>query len=408
MTETSPPARLLDLSRLVSRVGHPADTGIDRVERAYLRRLVEPGPPLFGLVRTALGFVLLDRGGVLALRDRLDGVQPWGAADLPGRITRRDAPARGRAEADLRRLARARCLPSGLAGMLRRHLPPGTAYLNVGHSNLSQPVLAAIRSVPGARIAVMVHDVIPLDHPQFSRPDTPVKFARLLRAVGGMADLVIYNSADSAAAAETHLGGWGRVPPAIVAHLGVDTAGPDVRAIPAFLPLDRPFFVTLGTIEPRKNHALLLDLWEGFHSDLPVAGIPRLFILGARGWSNDAVFRRLDALPFRDDTLFEVAALPDAGVAALMQGAHGLLFPSLAEGFGLPPLEAACFGTPVVCADLPVYRETLGDYPVYVAGMDRYLWAKSVRDLARCRQRHSGAFCKPEWSDHFNRVLSRT
>lgn len=407
MTETSPPARLLDLSRLVSRAGHRVDTGIDRVERAYLRRLLDEGPPLFALVRTALGFALLDHPGVCALRARLQGDIDWGPPDGLARFTRRGPVARQRAETDVRRLSIARCLPRRLAGILQRYLPPGTAYINVGHSNLNQQVSKAIKSVPGARIAVMVHDVIPLDHPEFSRTDSPAKFARQLQTVGRFADLVIYNSANSAARAAPHLSAWGRVPPGIVAHLGLDPPTADDREIPAHLPLDRPFFLTVGTIEPRKNHALLLDIWEGLHTSLAPSSVPRLFILGARGWRNDALFARLDSLPWRNDTVFEVADLPDAGVAALMQRSAGLLFPSLAEGYGLPPLEAAQFGTPVVCADLQVYRETLRDYPVYAAPSDRYLWTKAIKSLAQEDHARPRPFQRPEWDAHFNRVLSK-
>lgn len=73
-------ARCLDLSRLVSRVGRGPWTGVDRVEAAYARELLTREAPLFGLVRTSMGFVLLDRGGggVQALWDRLTGVEPWG------------------------------------------------------------------------------------------------------------------------------------------------------------------------------------------------------------------------------------------------------------------------------------------------------------------------------------------
>ena len=69
-----PAARLLDLTRLVSRVGRGPLTGIDRVELAYLDALLRQPEPLFALVRTTLGYVLLDRPGALALHARLTGV----------------------------------------------------------------------------------------------------------------------------------------------------------------------------------------------------------------------------------------------------------------------------------------------------------------------------------------------
>lgn len=399
-------ARLLDLTRLVSRAGRGPATGIDRVERAYLHRFLSDGVPLYGLVRTGAGFVLLDHGGAAALAARIDGAERWGPPDILSRLTRRGAPIRQAAETCARQLARARAPAPLLGVMLRRHLPRGTWYYNTGHTNLAPLTLAAIRSVPGARAAVLIHDTIPLDHPQFCRPGTPARFAGLMRAVGAAADLVICNSHHSAAAAERHFARLGRVPPGIVAHLGVDAAVPDAARIPRDLPRDRPFFLAIGTIEPRKNHALLLDAWEGLHRALPDAAVPRLFILGARGWAGAATLSRLDALPFRGRTLFERAGVGDGAVAALMAEARGLLFPSLAEGYGLPPLEAAAAGLPVLCGALPVYRETLGDYPVYLSLTNAYPWRRKIMDLAMggtTRRRMS----VPTWGAHFNAVLSR-
>ncbi|MFC2968495.1 glycosyltransferase family 4 protein [Acidimangrovimonas pyrenivorans] len=410
-----PPARLLDLSRLVSRAGLAAPTGIDRVEQAYLSELLARPEPLFALVRTTLGFVLLDREGAAALAQRIAGERGWGAADLLGRLSQRRAPLRARAEADLRRLALGRARPRGLARLLRRHLPDGTAYLNTGHSNLSARVFDAVHALPGGRVAVLIHDTIPLDYPQFAAPGLPDAFRARLQRVGAAADLVIYNSARSQADAEHHFALWGRVPPALVSHLGVDLPRPDPSEIPAGLDLGRPWFVTLGTIEPRKNHALLIDIWEAMAKDPPPGGMPRLFVIGRRGWNNAALFARLERSPVMRHHVFELGALPDGAVAALLQGAAGLLFPSFAEGYGLPPLEAAALGVPVLCGDLAIYRETLGDYPVYAEVSDRYLWRRTIEAMADnarmskgLREGRGEVPRLSTWRDHFGPVLRVT
>lgn len=404
-TTSDPQARLLDVSRLVSRAGKGALTGVDRVECAYLMRLLADPLPFFALARTSLGFVLLDRAGAQALADRITGRVPWGLADRLSRTMRKLTPARRQAESDLRRLRLARCRPRGLSRMLRKHCPPALAYLNVGHSNLNERMLA---SVP--RAAVLIHDTIPLDHPEFSGEGVPAQFRRKLKAVARHADLVIYNSAQSQASAETVFHKEGRVPKGVVAHLGVEPLTPDPSQLPADLPTDAPYFVTLGTIEPRKDHALLLDVWQSFHDTPPAGGIPRLFILGHRGWRNEAVFDRLDTAPFMGQTVFERPGLSDAAMAALLQGARALLFPSRAEGYGLPPLEAASLGTPAIVSDLAIYRETLGDFPVYVANRDAYLWRKEIERFAQEQgtARATGLRQLPSWDMHFETVLSLT
>lgn len=404
------PAFVLDLTRLVSRAGQAVDTGIDRVERAWLSWLMSLPGPVFALIRTDLGFLLLDRGGLTASAPRLRRALPEHGGGLVARKLGRIAKGRVRRAltlAAIRRRAIGRCRPNGLGPMLRRFLPNGSVYLNMGHSNLDGAVFRAVHGLPGARCVVLVHDTIPLDHPDLCRSGTEAAFARRLQAVGANADLVICTTDAVATAAARHLSRWGRVPPAVIAPLGVDRVAPDATHLPPHLPLDRPYFLALGTIEPRKNHALLLDIWTDFHARMGAYEIPRLFILGTRGWADAGFLHRLDRLPFRNDTVFEVAGLPDAAITALMERSAGLLFPSLAEGFGLPPIEAAMAGAPVVCNDLPVYRETLGDYPVYVSVTDGYLWAQTITDLAQGHRAPATRFEAPDWADHFNRVLSR-
>ncbi len=89
--------------------------------------------------------------------------------------------------------------------------------------------------------------------------------------------------------------GIARRAPVTVAPIGTTLAAP--ASAPPDLDLSRPYFVALGTIEPRKNHALLLDAWDLLAQRLPASAVPRLFIFGRRGWCNEAVFARLDALP---------------------------------------------------------------------------------------------------------------
>ncbi|TDE37065.1 glycosyltransferase [Antarcticimicrobium sediminis] len=401
-----PPARLLDLTRLIRRAGR-RPTGIDRVELAYLHHLLRTPVPLFALARSAYGYVLLDATGIADIAARLDGTRDWGRADLLSRLARHLPPQIRRAESDLRRAACARCRPMALARMLRRHLPDGFAYLNVGHSNLSARTLRGVRRGGAGRIAVLVHDVIPLEFPQYQRPGTPDIFHAMLGRVRTHADLIIYNSADTCTRAEQQMSAWGPVPAGVIAHLGVP------RPLPGKLPpgIDpaRAYFVVLGTIEPRKGHDLLLDLWDEMGE---AADRPGLILCGARGWANEAVFNRLDRLP-HDSPIREMSGLSDEQIAALLIQSRGLLFPSHAEGYGLPPIEAVALGVPVISNDLPSIREILGNIPVYVKDSERYQWLSAVKALSMGpgapREAASNAgFVPPSWEDHFNIVLRLT
>jgi len=382
-------ACLLDLTRLVSRLGRGPLTGVDRVEAAYLDRLLAGDDPAFGLVRSKLGYLLLDRVGMQGLHQVLHSgaLQP---ADLLSRLSHRRDPLRAKAEAATRRLAVAR---GPHLRRLLRHLPAGAVYLNVGHANLLG--LAAMKAAE-LRVVVLVHDVIPLDYPQFTKAGIAPVFRRKLGAVAAHADLVVYSTRDAQQRAEAHLARMGRVPRGVVASLGVPVPQPDRAALPPQIDLRPPYMVTLGTVEPRKNHALLLDVW-----DLQPA--VRLLILGGRGWAEPDLFTRIAATPGVEWH----AGLSDGAVAAVLEGAAALLAPSLAEGFGLPVVEAAALGVPIIATDLAVTRDLLGDYPVYLDATDRYSWLETIvaqgmgADDGRRRR-----ITPPSWEDHFNAVLS--
>jgi glycosyltransferase involved in cell wall biosynthesis len=394
---------MLDVTRLLRRAGRVL-TGVDRVELAYLEALVAGDVDLWGLARTPLGYVLLDRAGLLEFHRRLTGAAQFSSPDLVSRLQRGMPDIAKRALSDLRRRAVARCIPRGLAAMLQRHLPSGTAYLNIGHSNLSQRVLAAVRAVPQARIAVFVHDVIPLEYPHFQRPGTVEVFAQKMRRVREFADLLIYNSADTQARTSAVMAEWGAIPPGIVAHLGTIMTVPDPKLLPDGLAPARPYFVTVGTIEPRKNHALLLDVWERLGPDAP-----DLLVCGSRGWNNDAVFARLDRLG-PDDRVREVNGLEDAALAALVQGAQALLFPSHAEGYGLPAVEALALGTPVLCSNMATFREILHENAVYIDDSDPQMWEEHIIRWSK-QPRHARQVCDfetPTWAAHFKIALSFT
>ncbi len=369
---------------------------MDRVEFAYLDRFLNDPIPVFGLARAGRGFFLLDRRGLVRFRQSLGNPTP--------------------PDQDGRSLLTPLSIASGplAAYLLRRHVPAGADYYNVGHANLSRWRLRAIRRFARCRVTVLIHDVIPLRHPEFSRPDATASFRRKLKAAAWEADRIICTCATTGADVRAALANLGRVPPMVIAPLGIN----HVEAVPSQrvteLLAGRPYFLAVGTIEPRKGYDFLLDLWEDMHRTRPKAETPCLVIAGRRGWRNDAVFRRLDSLPTIGGTVLEFSDLPDGAIAALMDDAEALLFPSLAEGYGLPTIEAAARGCPVLCLPLPVFDELLGDYPVYLKESDGYSWLgtmdgliKTGRQRDRTERRRSTSRRPPEWESHFNRVLSQ-
>lgn len=389
---------------MLSRLGKGALTGIDRVELAYLDGLLGQQKPLFGFARSPAGVLLLPKSSLAELLGWANGAPLPRSVDLIGRLGRRGQPVLGAVEARLRADAIARA-PVLLAGrLLRRHLPEGAVYLNVGHANLSGRLLSILRNRGRVKVVALLHDTIPLDFPQFSRADQIEVFQRRVAAISAHADLVIHTAEATKKTNEQHLARFGRVPPGLVAPLGVTPARPDMAKVPPELDLSPGFFVALGTIEPRKNHGLLLDVWERFAA----AGVkgPRLVVLGNRGWADKSLFDRLDqGIP----GVSVYSGLGDGAVAAVLSRSTGLLFPSHAEGFGLPALEARALGLPVICSDLSIFRELLGEDAIYLEPTDIYSWERTIldrflldRDEAKAAEK-GGFFA---WSEHLNIVLT--
>lgn len=105
--------------------------------------------------------------------------------------------------------------------------------------------------------------------------------------------------------------------------------------------------------------------------------------------------------------MIEANGSPDGALISLLQGARALLFPSFAEGFGLPPAEAAALGCPVIANPLPVLQEILGDYPVYLPVSDDYAWLETIMQAAVKPPKQAGRrWQPPDWGQHFNAVLN--
>jgi len=391
----------LDVTRLSSRIGRGALTGIDRVEIAYLRHiLAQTDPQSRFLCRTTRGYLLLGPEGGQILLDLADGSTPLGAADLFSRLSFRGNRPRHRVEAAIRSHAQDRCRASRLSKMLDRKAAGPVTYLNVGHSNLSEATLTALGADASITVAVLLHDLIPIRHPDLVAPDLPARFADRIERVRRYADLVICNSASTQDDLQDHWAEHTRLPGTMVAHLGLDLTPKAGGA------RDPKSFVMLGTIEPRKNHALMLDVWEGLARELPETSMPHLNIIGPVGWRVDAFMDRLSDHPLLNKTVHYHGQLTDAQVATYLSHARALLFPSTAEGYGYPPLEAAIAGAVPICSTLPVFRETLGKSAVYVEALDAYSWIATIRKLVTSTMPlpELTELRIPTWQAHFDIV----
>lgn len=146
-----------------------------------------------------------------------------------------------------------------------------------------------------------------------------------------------------------------------------------IQQVKKSLGINGEYFLYLGTIEPRKNLERLINAY--YVLARKVKNPPKLVLAGGKGWLYDSIFRRVKDLKLSKKVIF-TKYVPSEDMNPLMCGALAFVFPSIYEGFGMPPLEAMACGVPVLCSDCASLPEVTGDCAVIC---DAY----SVRSIAK-------------------------
>ena len=151
----------------------------------------------------------------------------------------------------------------------------------------------------------------------------------------------------------------------------------DIRRVKERYSIRRPYLLMVGTLEPRKNHALAFRAL----AQLKAEGWPHsLVAVGGGGWLFDAVQRQVESLQLSDDVIF-AGHVADADLPALYSGADCFLMPSLYEGFGIPVLEAMACGAPVVCSKVSSLPEVAGEAARFIEPLTAEGLADAVRQV---------------------------
>lgn len=395
-----PPAQLiLDISRLVYAAWSRTPKGIPRVELAYAEHFASSEPD-------RLRFTVLDAFGRLRVVSNQSAlaftreIASYWQGDIASTTAHWRVALRAlwihvvlilRPWGDLKRLIR------GHRGRSVYIIP---SQLQLERSSL----IADLKSAGDLKLVFFLHDILPSLFPDYFTDEDARLYHRRAENAAHLADAIVVNSQTTASSFESRFGQNLTVSNLIVAPLGV--APPANAEVPPEPP-QQPYFVMLGTIEPRKNHKLILDVWLKLHDELGAA-TPHLLVIGERGWKSQDVIEMLEhSAPLRG-IVTECGRVPDATVAGLLKGACALLLPSLAEGYGLPLAEALTQGTPVLCSDIPVFHEVGGDIPDYLAPTDGAAWRAAVLDYVQPRSakreaqlRRLASWSQPTWKRHF-------
>ncbi|EGF96649.1 glycosyltransferase, MSMEG_0565 family [Brevundimonas diminuta] len=406
---------LFDASRLLSRTERSAPTGVDRVCLAYAEWLIEHPTYRMTPVRARkdqLARVDNDwfRERLAELRTRWTGPgavtelgpearklfdalrSPDDGASIIGRAPEEKAPPKTKPKRIWKQYFRSRRIAAP---------PSARAYINVGHTSLNTPDILTSLAGGGIERIIMVHDLIPVTHPEFCRPGDGLKHVRRMTNVLRHASRIIVNSQYTA----DELKGFAdqsniAAPPIEVAHLGLErTFDSRTTIAPA-----RPYFLHVGTIEARKNLAFLLTVWRRLQETMG-ADTPRLVLVGRYGWENEAVLDHLQRSPNLRGLVHQAENLPDCALSALMRGARAMVAPSSVEGFDLPAVEASAMGVPLIASNIAAHRE-LVPHARLIDPLDGLGWLAALEDWTR-NSPVAPPYSPPNWDQHFDVVQQR-
>lgn len=413
-------AVLYDITRIISRRRSRIATGIDQIDLQHARAFLDAyGEDCRFVAKVRKRAVMVDRKLAVSLIEALE--KTWFHGGEPDALISLKLDFAGVADGlgawhrlwHRSRLARYFWLGlvtfiseimvfrrPALQYVARSLSQTNTAYVVASHAGLPgiRGALATLKSSGVRRFHAYIHDIIPIDYPEYTRPGHAEILENYLAELAGIGAAFVANSGDTAARLTKYVArrGWrlGDVPVVYPEFISVPVR--DGAAGNKMPPADRrtpPYFVIVGTIEPRKNHLLLLNIWR----DLVQSGqdpVPHLHIVGRRGWENENILDMLDRCAAIRPYVTEHSDLPNHELRPLLEGAQALLMPSFAEGFGLPVTEALQLGVPVIASDLPVFREIAGDSISYRHPLDGEGWQALIVDMARhSRVENRGACC---------------
>jgi glycosyltransferase involved in cell wall biosynthesis len=227
----------------------------------------------------------------------------------------------------------------------------------------------------GATVWVVVNDLIPIEYPELAPEGTPILLDKWLRRTVPCASGLLGISRTVADDLRAHLwlmglAGIGPSAALPIDHFylgaGLDRIVVETRALDAvtdaFHRETGSIYLVVGTIEPRKNHSRILDVFDSLWSkDAAV----NLCIFGRLGWRSEELARRIRGHAQFGRRLVWFESGTDAELDYAYSHASALIFAAKCEGFGLPLVEAMQYGLPTLASDIPVFREIGADYPHY-------------------------------------------
>lgn len=219
---------------------------------------------------------------------------------------------------------------------------------------------------------VTIHDMVVKAYPETVRFRTKHLLNTGMKKSMKRADVIITDSEFSKSEIEKYFPQYSHKVQVVYCGVNSDKFYPVedksvIEKVKKSLDIEGEYFLYLGTIEPRKNLERLIEAYSLLLKK--DENVPRLVMAGGKGWLNSNIYQKVVELKLEKYVQF-TKYIPDEDLCPLINGATAFVFPSIYEGFGMPPLEAMACGVPVVCSKEASLPEVVGDCAVMIDAYD--------------------------------------
>lgn len=404
---------LYDCTRLVAQRNAPTPTGIDRVDIHYLNSMLdEHGANVVGVFQHGNHLIAMTYEQLSVIRKHLfdrwigDGLMASQKEDENLNLINNDLVKLAK---DLESLPQKPLIHPNVTSILSEKENQTTVYINASHRGLDKEALmSSLKIQLQCKVIIFIHDIIPIDFPEYVSPGDDTVHKRRMANTSAIADTIIVNSTYTKERVENfyNLEEY-RCPPVEIFYIGADKKFSKSDTKNTLLE-GKKYFVTVGTIEPRKNHALLLNIWRKWINESE--DVPYLVIIGKRGWHISTVTNMIDLSSTLSSRVIEMSGLSDQDMVSIIQGSDALLFPSFVEGWGMPLAEALSMGVGAICSDLSVFKECGQDLAIAIDPIDGAKWYSTLRmvhedvSFRDALRENAKKYVSPDWGIHLSKL----
>lgn len=275
--------------------------------------------------------------------------------------------------------------PLGLYHRIWNFLPIPYAWFMGGDTDITQFFNYVIPPGVKGKVGVYIYDMVYKACPETMEDTTRAYMEKHMKKSCKRADFIITISEFSKREIVKYMDVDPKKVKVVPCGVDLSVYRPDITeekivSVKKKFEIDGSYFLYLGTLEPRKNVPLIIEAYHELKERLNM-NIPKLVIAGKKGWGYQEIFEKVQKYDLLNDVIF-TGYVSEEAKPVLLKGAICFLFPSLYEGFGMPPLEAMACGTPVIVSDQASLPEVVGDAGIFVNLTDSIKMSQYMEQLA--------------------------